>query len=102
MWEEVLVNDFGILDLDRDSIANMQQLCNVYSKGRGDKVNQEWQDDSHKKKATAPTQVVEAADFFLKDIFAKMEELSANYNNKETLDEEATGESEMGEYAEML
>jgi hypothetical protein len=28
--------------------------------------------------------------------------LSANYNNKETLDEEATGESEMGEYAEML
>jgi hypothetical protein len=55
----------------------MREISNVYSKGRGKKANQEWEEDSTKKQSTASKEVIEATDFFLKDIFARLEELSA-------------------------
>jgi hypothetical protein len=75
LWDKVLPRDFGV-PVGNEMIANMQQIASVYSKGRGYKANQEWEEDSTKKQSTAPQQVIDAANFYLGDTFEKMEALS--------------------------
>lgn len=74
VWEDILPNYFNV-PLPRKGIANMEDAALVYSKGRG--KNQEWEEDSTKKKGTASRAVVTAAKTFLTDIYKEMENLAA-------------------------
>ena len=54
----------------------MLKAANVYSKGRGQKANREWQQDSaHKQEQTSP-EIQQAAEDFLQPVFEKLEDLS--------------------------
>jgi len=75
VWESILPQDFGI-DVDTEMKDNMQKVSGVYSKGRGKKANEEWEEDSARKISTAPQSVIDAAAFYLGDTFRKMEEIS--------------------------
>mmetsp|Transcript_28796 Transcript_28796/g.44264 ORF Transcript_28796/g.44264 Transcript_28796/m.44264 type:complete len:473 (-) Transcript_28796:337-1755(-) len=76
MWDSVIPQDFQI-DLAPEDITKMQQTSGVYSKGRGQKANQEWQEDSTKKQSSAAPVVVQATKLFMDDIYNQMEALSA-------------------------
>ena len=73
IWELVLPNHFGIKNIDID---RMKVVASVYSKGRGEKANQEWQADSQWKQDKAWEEIRNAAEMFVKRKFDKMEELS--------------------------
>jgi hypothetical protein len=75
MWDKVMPRDFGV-PVGKEMITNMQQIAGVYSKGRGHKADQEWEEDSTKKQSTASEKVIDAANFWLGDTFEKMEALS--------------------------
>ena len=75
IWDDIVPKYFKVA-MPRTGIANMEKAALVYSKGRGDKANQEWKEDSTKKKETARPVVTTAAGVFLGDIYDKMEELS--------------------------
>jgi len=76
LWEEILPNHFGVNPLPKEAIANMQAITGVYSKGRGVKANKEWTEDSTRKQQTASSEVTDAADLFVADVYRRMNELS--------------------------
>merc|ERR1712176_790571 len=53
VWERIFPDHFGVKPLPPNSVANMQATAGVYSKGRGQKANQEWTEDSTIKRKTA-------------------------------------------------
>lgn len=75
-WTKILPEFFGVSPIDDTMVDSMKKVAGVYSKGRGKTANQEWKDDSERKKETAPEEVVAAAKLFLGDVFEKMELLS--------------------------
>jgi glyoxylate carboligase len=79
VWDKVLPQDFGI-SVEQDAIERMTRVAAVYSKGRGVKANQEWQEDSTKKQSTASKEVVDAVRVFLADTYDQMEALSLEQN----------------------
>ena len=76
VWDDILPNHFNV-DLPRKGVANMKETALVYSKGRGSKANQKWEEDSTKKLETATPEVIRAADKFVGDIYNRMKELSS-------------------------
>jgi hypothetical protein len=76
VWEDILPNYFNIPQ-SKKGIVNMEKAALVYSKGRGGKANQEWVEDSKKKKVTAVPAVVKAAKTFLGDIYNDMDDLAS-------------------------
>jgi hypothetical protein len=79
MWESIVPNHFGVhLDVVSkvDMEKRMTDIAQVYSKGRGNKANQEWEEDSTKKQTTARTEVIAAAHVFMEDTYTRLEELS--------------------------
>ena len=75
LWDDIFVNYFQI---PRHSLHHKEMLkaANVYSKGRGNKANQEWQQDSaHKQEQTSP-EIQQAAEDFLQPLFEKLQDLS--------------------------
>ena len=77
MWTDVIPNDFHI-KLNDDDIEKMKSVSGVYSKGRGQKANKEWKDDTAKKQDTASQSVIDATHMFLDDIYQQMEDLSSS------------------------
>jgi hypothetical protein len=75
MWESILPHEFDI-EPNRDMIENMGRVAEVYSKGRGEKANQSWQEDSTKKQNAASTTIQEAVHMFLDRPYKRMEDLS--------------------------
>ena len=96
VWEDILPNHFLSVGNDRgndannnnnnksepgvlskQSIMNMKQISNVYSKqGRGKKENQQWKDDTQHKQSTATKDVTMAAELFTTYTYNRMTELS--------------------------
>ena len=76
VWNDILPNHFG-LQVSKANIQNMEHTASVYSKGRGPKANQEWEEDSTKKQTTASDRVVKASKFYVGDIYEQMERLSS-------------------------
>jgi hypothetical protein len=77
MWKQVLPQDFKVLPVGNVMITNMKNVAQVYSKGRGKKANQSWEEDSTMKKQTATAEVVEATHMFMDRPFQRMEGLAA-------------------------
>ena len=75
MWEKMLPDYFHI-PTSTVMIDKMKDISGVYSKGRGQKANQEWQEDSAKKQNTASSFLIDASNRFVGDIYKQMEELS--------------------------
>jgi hypothetical protein len=75
VWDTVMPRHFGV-PVGEEMITNMQQIAGVYSKGRGHKADQEWEEDSTRKQLSALKHVIDAAAFWLGDTFEKMEALS--------------------------
>lgn len=77
-WTKILPKFFGVQPISDAMISNMKQVASVYSKGRYEKANQEWAEDSTRKQNLAPEPVVKAAGVYLKDVYEQMETLSSN------------------------
>jgi hypothetical protein len=81
MWESIVPHHFGVdfvagVVSQDDMEKRMTDIAQVYSKGRGNKANQEWEEDSTKKQTTARTEVIAAAHVFMEDTYTRLEELS--------------------------
>lgn len=81
VWEDVLPNHFGV-PVTQSMIGKMKLAATLYSKGRGEKANQEWAEDSTKKQNTASSDVIKASQFYVGDIYTKMERLSKDWEGK--------------------
>ena len=77
VWEKIFPDHFGVNPLPPDAVANMQATAGVYSKGRGQKANQEWTEDSTIKRKTATPEVIKAAELFASNVYKRMKELSS-------------------------
>ena len=78
VWENIFPDHFGVNPLPPGAVANMQATAGVYSKGRGQKANQEWTEDSTIKRKTATPEVIEAAELFASNVYKRMKELSSS------------------------
>ena len=78
MWNEILPDHFGVNPLPTDAIENMQKTAGVYSKGRGPKANQEWNEDTTVKQDTATPEVINAVNLFASKVYKQMQELSSS------------------------
>ena len=78
VWDEILPHHFGVTPLPRTAIANMEKTALVYSKGRGKKANQEWDEDSTKKQQSASPDVTRASQVFAGSVYERMTELSSS------------------------
>merc|ERR1712238_477983 len=76
VWQEILPHHFQV-ENNKAHQAKMEHVALVYSKGRGPKANQEWNEDTTRKQATAIPEVIEAADPFTHEIYQRMHELAA-------------------------
>ena len=76
VWEKVFPDHFGVNPLPPNTVQNMQATAGVYSKGRGQKANQEWTEDSTIKRQTATPETIEAANLFASKVYKRMRELS--------------------------
>ena len=83
VWNEILPHHFGVNPLPTTAIANMEKTAFVYSKGRGEKANQEWNEDSSKKQQSATPEVTRAANEFAGSVYERMTELSSSASSKE-------------------
>ena len=79
VWEKIFPDHFGVNPLPPNAVANMKATAGVYSKGRGQKANQKWTEDSTIKQKTATPEVIEAADLFASKVYKRMKELSSSY-----------------------
>ena len=78
VWNEILPDHFGVNPLPPGAIKNMQKTAGVYSKGRGSKANQEWNEDTTVKQDTATPEVINAANLFASKVYKQMQELSSS------------------------
>ena len=78
VWNEILSDHFGVNPLPPDAIKNMQKTAGVYSKGRGTKANQEWNEDTTVKQDTATPEVINAVNLFASKVYKQMQELSSS------------------------
>ena len=78
VWEKIFPDHFDVNPLPANAVSNMQATAGVYSKGRGQKANREWTEDSTIKQQTATPEVIEAAERFASGVFKRMKELSSS------------------------
>lgn len=76
VWKDILPNHFGVKSLSKDSIANMEKITGVYSKGRGKSADREWNEDSTEKQKSATPEVVQAANLMVGRAYSRMKKLS--------------------------
>ena len=76
MWKTVMPQDFKV-PINNVMITNMNNVAQVYSKGRGKKANRSWEEDSTMKKETATSEVVDATHMFMDRPFQRMEGFAA-------------------------
>jgi hypothetical protein len=76
MWKTVMPQDFKI-STNNAMVTNMNNVAQVYSKGRGQKANRSWEEDSTMKKQTATAEVVDATHMFMDRTFQRMEGFAA-------------------------
>lgn len=72
LWDSILPNHFHVPNIQ---VSNMQTVAGVYSKGRGEKANVKWAEDSAQKKAKGSDELRTAARIFLEPSFDKLQEL---------------------------
>ena len=77
VWTTIFPDHFG-LKPSKSSIQSMQTTAGVYSKGRGEKANREWTEDSTIKHETASSEVIGAATLFASNVYKRMKELSSS------------------------
>jgi hypothetical protein len=77
VWDDIFPDYFKV-PITVSSQSRMERAAMYYSKGRGDKAGEEWEDDVKKKQESASPAVVRAADIFTRDVFQRMEQLSAS------------------------
>ena len=75
LWETIFPQHFGLILSDTD-IDRLKEIATKYSKGRGIRVNQKWEDDRASKHDSARKEMSMAAEMFLKPSFDRLQELS--------------------------
>jgi hypothetical protein len=73
LWDTILPDHFGV---PSPHIGGMKKAAAVYSKGRGETANKEWEEDSSHKQSKVSDEIRHAALEFLEPSFDKLEELS--------------------------
>ena len=76
LWERILPDKFGVA-VSSEMKDNMNLVATQYSKGRGNKAK-EWEADSAVKQSTAPEKMINVANFYVGDVFQRMEGLSGS------------------------
>jgi hypothetical protein len=73
LWDTILPDHFGV---SSPHIAGMKKAAAVYSKGRGDNANKEWEEDSSHKQSKVSNEIRQAAFEFLEPFYNTLQKLS--------------------------